>query len=66
MDVPNLPSCIIGCPSERTFQGSAGTRVKPKVKKETRTMAKIVKHHGADECLWIPYEDEGPHNGIQS
>ncbi len=57
MDVPDLPSYVVGCPSDRNYGGPPATRVKPNTKTEIGMLAKILKHHGADECLWIPYEN---------
>lgn len=49
-----MPSYVIGCPFERTFEDVTGTPVKPHQKQETGLLAKISKYHRADECLWIP------------
>lgn len=54
LDVAHLPSYVIGCPSEREFEGVTGTPVRPAPKREVGMLAKILKYHGADECLWIP------------
>lgn len=58
MDVPYLPSFVIGCPSERIFEGATGAPVKPDPNKEVGMLAKILKHHGADACLWIPFNEQ--------
>ena len=54
LDMPELPSFAIACPSDREFDGPVGTNVKPDPKREAGMLALIALHHGADRCLWYP------------
>ena len=57
-DVPHLPSYVLACPSEVGFPGPPGTTLKPGQKTERQMLAKIFKYHGADKCLWHPYDPD--------
>ena len=56
MDVATLPSYVIGAPTECEDGGPDATCPRANNKTEVGMLAKILKHHGADECLWVPYE----------
>ena len=51
-DTPELPSYAIGFPSYRTVEGENETTEKMP-NGEARLLAKILKYHGAERCLWI-------------
>ena len=57
-DVPDLPSYVVGCTPDKGFPGRPGTTVRPSKKTEKGMLAKILKYHGADKCLWHPYDPD--------
>lgn len=57
-DNPNIPAQVIGRPTGTEAEEFPAAPVTTKSKETERGMLnRILKHHGADQCLWVKYPD---------
>ena len=57
-DSAALPAQVIGHPSTMLPQDLRGTPIEnPRSNSEKHLLARILKYHGTDQCIWVRYED---------